>query len=616
MIVFDIEGNGFLDKITQIYVLSYWDGDTITSLTDYDEMVDLLQGEDTLICHNLVMYDVPAIEKVLGIKIKSRLVDTLPLSQYLFPDRRLHGLESWGETFEVPKPPITDWENLDLEDYIHRCEEDVKINVKLWKNIEKKLSDLYATANPIDLPIIDYLTFKMKCVEAQYRSRWKLDKELCEKSLSKLLEEQAEKVEALKGVMPRIEKLVEKLPPSKPFKKDGTLSVQGALWNKLLREQGLTKGHNRPIYIPLKSVEPNPNAPQQIKDWLFSLGWEPEIYKETKNKDGVVKEVPQIKIPNTSDLCPSVLALAEENPSVLILEGLTIINHRIGVFKNLLKNVDEEGFVVAEVHGLTNTLRFKHKEPCVNLPGVDKPWGKEIRGSFVARDGYELCGVDIVQLEVTTKRHYMYAYDPDYADEIGKDDFDEHLDMALQCGALTYEQVLAHKAGTENFGKIRKEYKQVNFSGIYGIGAPKLSKAIKKPLKEAQELLQAYWKRNWSVKKIAEDQKIKRYKGEMWLVNPVNKFLYSLRYEKDKFSTLNQGTGSYVFDRFLKEVLKRRDQINAQFHDEGVFEIKLGNRERMISLLEESVEAVNKKLRLNAEVRIDYKFGKTYADIH
>ena len=57
--------------------------------------------------------------------------------------------------------------------------------------------------------------------------------------------------------------------------------------------------------------------------------------------------------------------------------------------------------------GLTNTLRFKHAKPLVNLPAVDKPYGKEIRGCLTCPEGYTLCGADMTSLEDTTKRHYM-----------------------------------------------------------------------------------------------------------------------------------------------------------------------------------------------------------------
>ena len=42
------------------------------------------------------------------------------------------------------------------------------------------------------------------------------------------------------------------------------------------------------------------------------------------------------------------------------LREMTVVKHRSGICKGLLDNIDEDGFVVAGVQGLTNTLRFKH----------------------------------------------------------------------------------------------------------------------------------------------------------------------------------------------------------------------------------------------------------------
>ena len=76
-------------------------------------------------------------------------------------------------------------------------------------------------------------------------------------------------------------------------------------------------------------------------------------------------------------------------------------------------------------------------KPLVNLPGVDKPWGKEIRGCLIAPEGYTLCGSDMVSLEDTTKRHYMQPLDPDYVAEMSLDGFDPHLSLAVFAGAIT-----------------------------------------------------------------------------------------------------------------------------------------------------------------------------------
>src|SRR5690606_10341303 len=116
-----------------------------------------------LVMHNGMRFDAVVMEKLLGVKIKAKIVDTLALSWYLYPDRNQHGLEGWGEDFKIPKPPIIRWDDPELiEEYRHRCREDVKINTRLWKKMWAHLLLLYGEEREV-WRFIDYLMFKMDC---------------------------------------------------------------------------------------------------------------------------------------------------------------------------------------------------------------------------------------------------------------------------------------------------------------------------------------------------------------------------------------------------------------------------------------------------------------------
>jgi len=133
---------------------------------------------------------------------------------------------------------------------------------------------------------------------------------------------------------------------------------------------------------------------------------------------------------------------------------------------------------------------------------------------------------------------------------------------------------------------------------------------------EAQALLDAYWKRNWSVKAFSDAQKIRRIGDEMWIQNPVSKFWHTLRYEKDVFSTLNQSTGAYCFDKWLAYYLSARPNIIGQFHDESINIVKKGDEELHKATLIAAMDKLNKELKLNVELGIDVQFGNKYSEIH
>ena len=129
------------------------------------------------------------------------------------------------------------------------------------------------------------------------------------------------------------------------------------------------------------------------------------------------------------------------------------------------------------------------------------------------------------------------------------------------------------KAIIAKISAARKKGKTTNYASVYNAGAPKIAQAAGVPLEEGKALHTAYWKLNWSVKAIADEQVIiKDSRGRKWLVNPINGFCYALRSEADRFSTLAQGTGSYFFDMWVDNILTETERrygkktLTGSFH--------------------------------------------------
>jgi DNA polymerase I-like protein with 3'-5' exonuclease and polymerase domains len=156
----------------------------------------------------------------------------------------------------------------------------------------------------------------------------------------------------------------------------------------------------------------------------------------------------------------------------------------------------------------------------------------------------------------------------------------------------------------------------VNYSATYGIGAAKLARGTGLTVKEAKVLLEAFWARNWAIKQVSEGVRIRELFDSMWLQNPVSKFWYSLRSEKDRFSTLNQGTGVFCFDTWVALCRKNGIKTIGQFHDEIVALVELGKEEEVDQLLHWAASKLNEKVQLNVPLGADVQFGKTYASIH
>lgn len=621
--VFDIECDGFNPTKIHCVGASTSSSKGVKSTACYQSMRKLFTQTDVaLIAHNGIRFDIPIVERLLDIKVKAKVYDTLIISWYLYPKRVKHGLADWGEEFGVPKPVVEDWDNQPIEVYLNRVEEDVKINTLLWEKFYKELLKMYKTEEEV-FRFLDYLSFKMDCAKEQEQVGWKLDVPRAQANFDKLTVEVEEKFKALQSVMPNIlvYKLVSK--PPKPFKKNGQPSIAGLDWASLLQEKGLPMDHTDPVKVLKETKAPNAGSHIQLKEWLFSLGWRPSTFKFKRDKKtNETREIPQLSNKAGDGVCDSIIRMFDTEPNLRVLAGLSIAKHRLGLFKGFLENVRPDGTLQARVKGLTNTLRFKHTE-IVNLPAVDKPWGEEIRGCLIADDAIRLMGSDMTALEDRTKQHYMLPHDPDYVATMQQEGYCPHVDIALLAGFVTEAEKERHRLGNflDNDDKkriigARKKAKPVNYGSVYGQQAKGLARETGMPLKQCSELVKIYWERNWSVEAIAKEQRVFKFNGGHWLYNPVSRFYYSLRHDKDRFSTLNQGTGVYCFDTWVKYMRFFGLQMCGQMHDEVISPTKVGEESKVERLVYKAMEKTNKELRLNVELGCDVQFGSSYKDIH
>lgn len=674
-----------------------------------------------VVMHNGIGYDVRMVEKVLGLDLsKLMVIDSLATSWYLSPERRVHGLDSFFSDYGIAKPPIDSWEQGEdetLEVFLdrmqHRCEEDVKINTALWKDHMERLIDMYTIAQaaidngqlnektgeilnvggtrispdewiPIDDmvgrgvdsavdSILTFLMFKMDCAALQEATRWEVDIAHVTEKLANLEEIVASAREGLAAVMPKVPKYVKKTEPkADPFKKNGERNSHWVKWDEVMRQ--LASGEIDPetgaalVFIDPEddigayrvwhhNEEPNPGAPGQVKDFLFSKGWVPQTFKyekdevaftawivskpkgkgshkqweHWKNSRPEERAIPQISVggDDGKELCHSLLELAEEVPAIKVYADFKVAENRRNVLKGFVRDMEDGKWLKARIGGFTNTLRVQHRE-LVNLPGVDKPYGYDIRGALIAGLRKILAGSDLSSLEDRVKHHFMLPHDPEYVETMQAEDFDPHILMALIAKMITQGEFDAFKADPDakhppHVKKARRNGKTTNYASVYNAGAAKIAQAAGADLKTGEQLHKAYWELNWSVKTIAEEQVvIKDARGGKWLVNPINGFCYSLRKDSDRFSTLAQGTGSFFFDMWVDNILDAmyakwgRKTLSGSFHDECI--ICMGdspaNREAISQIIQDAIQKVNVDYGLRRQLGCKTQFGDRYADIH
>lgn len=638
----DIEANGLLEEATKFHVFS-WGSDQIQSTNDPKVIGEYFANPNNYVAiHNGQRFDVPLVEKLCGIKVKAVVVDTLALAWYLDLKRASYGLEGYGEEFGVPKPVISSWSDLTYDEYKNRCEEDVKITITLWRRLLGKLREIYDNDEDI-IRLINYLNFIMQCSYHQERQKVLVDLHKVRNNLTTFTLMKDQKVEQLKLAMPRnpIKRKVSK--PAQMYKKNGDLSEAGKKW----LSYGI-EGDSGEIIVSYEDA--NPNSTQQKKEWLYALGWEPQTFKYNRNKEtGEVKKVEQI-MTEEKTLCPSVLKLKDKEPAIEVLEGISVLSHRIGLLQWLLDN-NKDGYVVQGLYQLAVTLRWQHSG-IVNYPRVtskgDIRDGKWIRECLIAGEGHKIVQSDLSGIESRTSDHYTFPLNPGLIAETQQKYFDPHIKIAIASNLMTQEEGTWYKWKKENkerkekgleelplseFGTIsfvvddekalmtklklaRDKAKTTNYASLYQVGANTLSRNLNIPKHEAQRLIDGYWRVHWAVKEVTKTFKIKKVGEELWVLNPISKFWHNLRNEKDAFSTVNQSSAVFCFNMWLAFITKEGYWPILQSHDDLMIRVKAGEEDKVKQVILKAMQKVNDKLKLNVALDCEVQIGNSADQTH
>jgi DNA polymerase I len=150
-LVFDIEANGLneviVDKVPRPEVTRVWClviKDIHTGKVyrfrekDIDKGVEMLRQADTLIGHNILMYDIPVLERFYGSIDPPLVIDTLVVSRLMYPDLRNHplkgnGLKNWGKHLGCLKTEYDLGFSEYCEEMLEYCVQDVLVNLKIFK---------------------------------------------------------------------------------------------------------------------------------------------------------------------------------------------------------------------------------------------------------------------------------------------------------------------------------------------------------------------------------------------------------------------------------------------------------------------------------------------------
>jgi DNA polymerase I-like protein with 3'-5' exonuclease and polymerase domains len=444
---FDIETNGLLDDMDTIHSLVLQDVDTGVVIScanwpgshvdpdqafpDIDYGIRLLSEADQIIGHNIIGFDIPAIQKVYPwFQIdEDKVFDTLIMSRLLWADlmdrdgkaiatgkleprlRGSHGLEAWGQRLGEWKgdyskemkakglDPWAEW-NPEMQSY---CDQDVAVTVKFLELIESKNTDPRA---------IELEHRVAHIIHEQERTGFKFD---YEGSLDLLKTLQAERAD----VESKLQSLFDPW-----YTLEETVTPKRSVNYKDLTRHSVWEGAP---YAKIKLNVFNPGSRQHIADRLMKVrGWEPKDFTasgQPKVDDEILGNLPY--------------------PEAKQIAYYLMLQKRIGQLfegsNSWIKKYNEE---TGRIHGrvITNgavTGRMTHQNPNVaQTPSVKAPYGKECRSLWTVPAGKKLVGVDVSGLELRMLAHFMN--DPAYAKEVVEGDV--HTANQEAAGLATRDQ--------------------------------------------------------------------------------------------------------------------------------------------------------------------------------
>lgn len=356
------------------------------------EGVKMLMNAKSICGHNIIKFDIPAIQKIYPMfKPKGEVIDTLIWAQLQYPNiyegdmKRVangqmprkytgkHSLAAYGYRLGILKGEFgetTDWAewSQEMSDY---CAQDVMVTLALYEKLAKSGTSKQALE----------LEFKVATIIGrQERFGFKFDEKKAIALYSKLSQRRAFLLDELQKTFPPW------------YKKD---------------KEFTPKGNNRRFgYIAgapmtkVKLVEFNPSSRFHIADRLKKLfGWIPKEF----TKDGQPK------------VDEDVLSKLVWPEAKLMAEYFTV-QKRIGQVAEgdqaWLSHV-ENGRIYGGVNSMgAVTRRMTHSNPNVaQVPSNKKPYGEECRDMFTVSTGSVLVGCDASGLELRVLAHYMGAFD-------------------------------------------------------------------------------------------------------------------------------------------------------------------------------------------------------------
>ena len=543
MLIFDIETDGLLDTVTKVHCGCIYNTATeeykLYRPQEIENMLEELLNADSICGHNVIMFDIPVLEKLYNVKFdQEKVIDTLVLARLVYSNlsdidavlvrqnklsRKLwgsHSLKAYGQRLGVLKGTYAEdtedcWACFN-EDMLAYNKQDVVVTKKLYENL---LSKGFTEDASLLEHKAQWLMFKME----QNGFPFNLEKAY---ELKAVLETERQKVEA---------ELTEYAPliPDKIF-------IPKVNNNKL----GYVKG------VPIQKYKKyNPTSRDHMK-YIFETHYKYVFKKCMYDKDGKLKLDEEAlkhieKDETTTDEVRHIASLYRV--SFLLSKRLGQLSEGKNAW---LKLIGSDG----KIHGKCNpngtvSGRASHSSPNVaQVPSANSPYGKECRELFEVPQGWYQAGIDCSGLELRCLAHYLYPYDHgEYAHEILNGDI--------------------HTKNQKNAGlETRSQAKTFIYGFLYGAGDAKIGEIVNGTKDDGRMLKEKFLKNTPALKTLQKQikDKLSHFNTTTKKVEMKRNYLYGLDgrklYVRSLHSALNlllQSAGALICKQWIVRTEQR-----------------------------------------------------------
>ena len=569
-LIFDIETNGL--KPSVIWCLcAVKDGEMVTlEMPTQKDVEELLEGVTEVIGHNIIRYDIPVVNRLLGITFEGlKITDTLVMSRLYNPSLEGgHSLGKWGERLKFPKGDYNDWSALTPE-MVEYCQQDVRVTERLYEVLSEKL-------DPFGTESIDLEHRVQTEISTQIDNGWLLDQRKAFDLVATLQEKKYELEETVLQTFRPLATFIKTIKPK--IKKDGSLSAVGL---KFLGESWVdVAGEFSRIDYP----EFNLGSRQQIGRYLQRFGWKPE--KFTEKGQAIVDE--------------SVLATVTDIPEAQLIAEYLLVQKRIAQVQSWIEALEDDG----RVHGNVNAIgavtgRMTHSTPnMAQVPAVYSPYGEECRSVWIVPEGHKLVGIDASGLELRMLAHYMG--DDSYTHEILNGDI--HTANQTAAGLPSRDQA-----------------KTFIYAFLYGAGDAKIGSVVGGSSNDGKRLKAKFLENTPALAELRDRVSTAANRG--YLRGLDGRRLW-IRSEHAALNTLLQSAGAVVMKKALDIFVeyaakwKLEYKLVGSIHDEYQIEALEKDAKNVGYLMVESIKAAGIHFNMRCPLDGEYKIGNNWAETH